>query len=183
MAMAVVVVAAAARVTAAAVMEAATLTEAVAKVAVARVAAARARAAAARAAAARARAEARSAAATRAAPSPHAGEFSRACLRTLRVRPRAPQRGARAPQHGAPPRPRASQYEHGAPRAVQWTAATWTGQHAEGGQPLEQVGAFELGDRSLLLGRALPVLDIGALGLLLDLDLERAELVVPSRDA
>ena len=56
-------------------------------------------------------------------------------------------------------------------------------QHAEGGQPLEQVGALELGDRSLLLGRALAVLDIGALGLLLDLDLERAELVVPSRDA
>ena len=30
-------------------------------------------------------------------------------------------------------------------------------QHAEGGQPLEQVGALELGDRSLLLGRALAV--------------------------
>ena len=30
-----------------------------------------------------------------------------------------------------------------------------TVQHAEGGQPLEQMGALELGDRSLLLGRAL----------------------------
>ena len=45
------------------------------------------------------------------------------------------------------------------------------------------MGALELGDRSFLPGRALAVLDIGALGLLLDLDLERAELVVPSRDA
>ena len=45
------------------------------------------------------------------------------------------------------------------------------------------MGALELGDRSLLLGRSLGVLDIDALGLLLDLDLECPELVVPSRDA
>ena len=45
------------------------------------------------------------------------------------------------------------------------------------------MSALEFGDRSLLLGRALAVLGIGALGPLLDLDLERAKLVVPSRDA
>eukprot|EP00964_Phaeocystis_antarctica_P093132 scaffold60026_cov55-Phaeocystis_antarctica.AAC.2 len=82
--------------------------------------AAKGSAVAARAAAARA-AAARATAAMRAAPFPHAGEFSRSSLRTLRVR-------SRAQQHGAPPRSQASQYEHGAPQAHQWMAATWAGQ-------------------------------------------------------
>eukprot|EP00964_Phaeocystis_antarctica_P112127 scaffold76338_cov55-Phaeocystis_antarctica.AAC.2 len=65
--------------------------------------------------AARAARAAAAAMAARAAPwsFPQTGELPRAWLRTLRVRPRAP--------------PRASQYEHGAPRTHQWMAATWTG--------------------------------------------------------
>ena len=42
-------------------------------------------------------------------------------------------------------------------RRLKWLVGTDAVQHAVGDQPLEQMGALERGDRSLLLGRALAV--------------------------